>query len=233
MAIYITMEHIYKPKNWLLLFCNTYIAMMFVGLNTIMAQDERGSYLINKIEVEKAIKDLSEEELKIFKEETRKKIDQLQSQFSKIASRTESNAVKRIYIKQTLKLFLNEGRRVTIEVSSLTTNRIREFEIPRYLDRLSNLQQYQEVIMKRADACILSDFYEAGLDDNNNKIYKATATIYQEFIGKDERGKVIYSDLTTRTFEITLKLVPTVLDDSGYRWIALLGDVKVAGTIPN
>ena len=208
------------------------IIYLAFSLEPLLAQESRG-YVINKTEVDGTNKDLTPEELVIFKEETKKKIDQLQSQFSKIASRTETDAVKKIYQDQTLKLFLNEGKRVTIEVSSVSSNRIREFEIPRYLDRLANLQQYHEVIMKRADACVLSDFYEAGLDANNNKIYKATATIYQEFIGKDAEGNIIYMDQTTKTFEITLSMVPTVLDESGYRWAALLGDIKVAGTIPN
>lgn len=223
-----------KPRKKLKIIIYVLLATVFALplLGSLKAQDEVRGYVLNKVEVKNVGKELTGKELQIFKEETRKKIDQLQGQMSKIASRKESSAVKKIYKNQTLKLFLNNGKRVTIEVSSITTNRIRDYEIPVYLNRLANLAQYHEVIMKRADACILSDYYEAGLDANGNQIYKATATIYQEFIGKDENGKIIYYDKTTKTFEITLMLVPTVLDESGYRWAALLGDIKVAGTHP-
>lgn len=171
---------------------------------------------------------LSKEELELFRERTEIKIDEFQDNLSVLGSKDEMEETKTLYKELTLKLFINEGKTVTMEVSYLKDGEEHRRRLPMatYLDRLSKLN-YAKVDIKSSQSCYVSNFYKKGVDDKGFPIYTATATIYQEFAGYNAEGVAVYRDVTRKTIEIELRVTTGVFGD---RWIVLLGDVSVAET---
>ena len=122
--------------------------------------------------------DLSEEDLEMFKEEVRNRINTSHIYMSIIVSKKNDNATKVVYMKQALKLFMGEGNNyrdiydniqpaVRTQVSSKARNTKNWIQTKNYLRNLTSLS-YSEVQITQADVCYVSDFYKV-----RDGLYKA------------------------------------------------------------
>lgn len=184
---------------------------------------------------------LSDRQLKLFRERMVQRISEFQDNLGMIASVEQDRESKNTYIEQTRDMFINRATDSFIEISSLNSEEVATLLIPAYLSRLSRLTAYSRVEVKAAEIAYVSGFVPAGRDEYNNVFYEATATIKQEFIGYGNDGMVIYRDVTTKTIGLTLKQQQVFLAEADetageggpkWQWVALLNDIKVAGTIP-
>ena len=175
--------------------------------------------------------DLSEEDLEMFKEEVRNRINTYQMYLSFIGSTKNDHATKVLYMKQALKLFMGEGNNyrdiydniqpaVRTQVSSKARNTKNWIQTKNYLRNLTSLS-YSEVQITQADVCYVSDFYKV-----RDGLYKAAVTIKQKFVGMRD-GKVIYEDITEKTINVYLQQEITSV---GSQYVILLGDSEVLDT---
>ncbi len=166
---------------------------------------------------------LSEEDLAAFKERAKVSISHFQDYLTLLGSKKKNAETKAFYKEEALKLFKNNGKDVSMEVSALKEGREsrRRLPITVYLNNLIN-SKYAEIKITFADTWYVSNFHKVG----DNK-YVATATIFQRFEGYGTDGMAKYIDVTKKTIEIT---VEKVVDLYGERWTVLLGDISVAET---
>ncbi len=165
--------------------------------------------------------ELTDEELKAFKQTTRDKISELETCIKIIGDKKYSSIKKKKSIETALKLFIPDAK---MQVSSLRNGRVsvNTFPMETYFMRLKSLP-YSKVKISFYDLAYISDF-QKGADGK----YYATAFIFQKFEGF-YGDNLSYEDKTQKTIDITLEL----REDPFFkkkRWVILLGDVKVTET---
>ncbi len=171
---------------------------------------------------------LSETDLVAFKDRAKVSVRHLQDYIIMLASETKDSVKKSYYKKEAIKLFKNRGNDVIMEVSSLKNEKESRTRLPliRYFDNIITLTgangKYASVKITFAETWRVSNLHK--IDD---KKYRATATIFQKFVGYGADGHAKYEDTTKKTIEID---VEKITDLYGERWIVLLGDISVAET---
>lgn len=142
------------------------------------------------------------------------------------------------HIEYMLRDFINNGRPprhcegqescgAMMFVSSLNSDNPTAYRIRKYLYRLAN-NNYDSVLVDRAQACYVSKFRSMGTDSAGNTHYVATATYWQVFCGFME-GKPTYCDKTEKDIEVYLICAPT---EPGGDCRIKLGDTEVKDTTP-
>ncbi len=130
---------------------------------------------------------------------------------------SEANRV----IERTLELF-SEGSE--IGVSSLSSNKIKNYTIREYLERLMALN-YDKVKIQWFDIQYISD-----LERQPDGKYVGVITIYQKFEGRTEEG-LVYKDVTKKDITVYVERKETQIGGRiiGF-WDVMLGDIRVAET---
>lgn len=165
---------------------------------------------------------LSEQDIGLFKEQTKQKVEEFQQYIVTLGSKDEPAEKRNMAEKEALKLFY-KGSQMEISViqadgSVQKVNRPME----KYLARLKSLP-FTRVVIKFYDIAYISNFTKGP----NGKYY-STATIIQEFTGfKDD--KLIYKDVTKKDIEIIIDLVEDKFFNEK-RWKIFLGDIKATET---
>jgi hypothetical protein len=165
---------------------------------------------------------LSAQDIDLFKEQTKQKVEEFQQYIVTLGSKDEPTEKRNMAEKEALKLFY-KGARMEISViqpngSETKVNRPME----KYLARLKSLP-YTKIIIKFYDIAYISDF-KKGPD---GKFY-STATIIQEFTGFSN-DNIIYTDITKKDVEIIIDLVEDKFFNEK-RWKIFLGDIKAIET---
>jgi hypothetical protein len=165
---------------------------------------------------------LSAQDIDLFKEQTKQKVEEFQQYIVTLGSKDEPTEKRNMAEKEALKLFY-KGARMEISViqpngSEIKVNRSME----KYLARLKSLP-YTKIIIKFYDIAYISDF-KKGPD---GKFY-STATIIQEFTGFSN-DNIIYTDITKKDVEIIIDLVEDKFFNEK-RWKIFLGDIKATET---
>jgi len=177
--------------------------------------------------------DLSDDDIKAFKERTGQMIDIFQQNLSVLGSKEKSDKVKENYKEQTLKMFMGEGDTykdtyenehpaVHMQVSSLRNGieAKRTVLLKQYLVNLIRIG-YAKVEITQAETFRISNVYKVG--DH----YEATALIFQKFCGYTGDGRRVYCDTTKKT--IRIYIVPGE-DIMGKFWTVKFGDIDVSET---
>jgi hypothetical protein len=165
---------------------------------------------------------LSEQDIQLFKEQTKQKVDEFQQYIVTLGSKDEPAEKRNMAEKEALKLFYKGAQ---MEISMMQADgTVQKIDRPmeKYLARLKSLP-FTKVIIKFYDIAYIRDFTK-GPDGK----YYSTATIIQEFTGfKDDN--IVYSDVTKKDIEIIIDLVEDkfFLDK---RWKIFLGDIKATET---
>lgn len=164
--------------------------------------------------------ELSASEIEEFKERAKVKVKHFQDYLSILGSKNKKADVKRHYKEETLKLFVGDGKEVTMEVSIIDRGQEsrKRHPITNYLDNLIKLP-YAKVEITFANTWYISNFYKTA-----EGRYEATATLFQEFRGRTTEGN-LHASKTKKTIQIYIEMVE---DDFGKRWVVRLGDVSVA-----
>lgn len=173
---------------------------------------------------------LTSDELKIFKEEVRHRVNRFQMYLTFIGSKKNDVATKQEYVKQTLKLFIGNGEdykdiydniqpAVRMQVSSKKSDKKTWQRTKTYLNRLINLT-YREVEITWADVCRVGEFHKV-----RDGLYVTTVTISQRFVGYRDSGS--YSDTTDKSITVYLEEEVTTV---GGRYRVLFGDIEVLET---
>jgi transcriptional regulator with PAS, ATPase and Fis domain len=165
---------------------------------------------------------LSEQDIEVFKEQTKQKVDEFQQYIITLGSKDEPAEKRNMAEKEALKLFF-KGAEMEISViqpdgSVLKVNRPME----KYLARLKSLP-YTRVVIRFYDIAYIKEFTK-GPDGK----YYSTATIIQEFTGFND-DNIVYTDVTKKDIEIIIDLV----EDKFFmekRWKIFLGDIKASET---
>lgn len=165
---------------------------------------------------------LSEQDIQLFKEQTKQKVDEFQQYIVSLGSKDEPAEKRNMAEKEALKLFYKGAQ---MEISMMQTDgTVQKINRPmeKYLARLKSLP-FTKVIIKFYDIAYIRDFTK-GPDGK----YYSTATIIQEFTGfKDDN--IVYTDVTKKDIEIIIDLV----EDKFFlekRWKIFLGDIKATET---
>ncbi len=165
---------------------------------------------------------LSDQDIEVFKEQTKQKVDEFQQYIMTLGSKDEPAAKRNMAEKEALKLFF-KGAQMEISVikgdgSVQKINRPME----KYLARLKSLP-YTRVVIKFYDIAYISEFTK-GPDGK----YYSTATVIQEFTGFNE-DNIVYTDVTKKDIEIIIDLVEDAFFKEK-RWKIFLGDIKASET---
>ncbi len=165
---------------------------------------------------------LSQQDIEVFKQQTKQKVDEFQQYIVTIGSKDEPMDKRNLAEREALKLFFAGAQ---IEISSIDQNG-ETVKVPRpiqkYLARLKSLP-YTKVVIKFYDIAYVSEFTK-GPDGK----YYSVATIIQEFTGFNG-DNIIYTDVTKKEVEIIIDLV----EDQFFHeksWKIFLGDIKAAET---
>ncbi len=176
--------------------------------------------------------ELSEKDKVEFKLRVGQMIDRLQENLSLLGSKEYKNNVKKVYEKETLRLFMGEGEAyeesngiihdpVKMQVSSvrygITT--IRNIYLKKYLKNLIRIR-YAKVELTQAKTFYVGNIQKVG--DH----YEAVATIFQKFCGYND-GVKKYCDVTTKNIHIYI--IPQE-DEYGQFWLVKFGDIDVKDT---
>ncbi len=165
---------------------------------------------------------LSDEDAKVFKEQTKQKVDEFQQYIVTIGSKDEPAQKRNMAEKEALKLFYKGAVMETTTLMSDGESRTRSRPMAKYLARLKALP-YTKVVIKFYDIAYVRDFVK-GPDGK----YYSTATIIQEFTGFNG-DNIVYTDVTKKEIEIVIDLV----EDPFYnekQWVLMLGDIKATET---
>lgn len=165
---------------------------------------------------------LSEQDIQVFKEQTKQKVDEFQQYIVTLGSKDEPAEKRNMAEKEALKLFYKGAQ---MEISMIMPDGIVQKvnrSMEKYLARLKSLP-FTKVVIKFYDIAYIRDFTK-GPDGK----YYSTATIIQEFTGfKDDN--IVYTDITKKDIEIIIDLV----EDKFFkekRWKIFLGDIKANET---
>lgn len=165
---------------------------------------------------------LSAQDIELFKEQTKQKVDEFQQYIVTLGSKEQPIEKRNMAEKEALKLFYKGAM---IEISDIQTDgsaKVIARPIEKYLARLKSLP-FTKVVIRFYDIVYISDFTK-GPDGR----YYSTATIIQEFSGFN-KDNIIYTDVTKKNIEIIVDLV----EDKFFmekRWRIFLGDIKAIET---
>ena len=165
---------------------------------------------------------LSVQDIQLFKEQTKQKIEEFQQYIVTLGSKDEPAEKRNMAEKEAIKLFYKgsqmEISMVQADGTTLKVNRPME----KYLARLKSLP-YTKVVIKFYDIAYISNFTK-GPDGK----YYSTATIIQEFTGFND-DKLVYTDVTKKEVEIIIDLIEDKFFNEK-RWKIFLGDIKASET---
>jgi hypothetical protein len=165
---------------------------------------------------------LSEQDIELFKEQTKQKVDEFTQYISTIGSKEEPEEKRNMAEKEALKLFYKgaEMEISIIQADSVVLKISRPME--KYLARLKSLP-FTKVVIKFYDIAYIREFTK-GADGK----YYSTATIIQEFTGFS-KDNIIYTDVTKKDIEIIVDIVEDKFFQEK-RWKIFLGDIKATET---
>lgn len=174
--------------------------------------------------------DLTSEQLEMFKEEVKHRVERFQRYLTFIASKKNDVATKKEYVKQTLKLFIGKGEpykdvndnvipAVRMQLSDTKTKKKYWRKTKDYLNNLINLP-YQKLEITWVDVCRVSEPYKV-----RDGLYVATVAISQRFAGiRDNR---VIENIDDKV--ITVYLEENVTSVGGH-YKVLFGDIEVVHT---
>ena len=165
---------------------------------------------------------LSEQDVEVFKEQTKQKVDEFQQHIVTIGSKDEPAEKRNLAEKEALKLFFKGAVMETSSIMSDGTIRKTARPMEKYLARLKSLP-YTRVVIKFYDIVYVREFTK-GPDGK----YYSTATIIQEFTGFSG-DDIIYKDITKKEIEIIIDLIEDTFFNEK-RWKLFLGDIKASET---
>jgi len=165
---------------------------------------------------------LSEQDIEVFKEQTKQKVDEFQQYIITLGSKDEPAEKRNMAEKEAIKLFYKGAQmEISILAADGSTHKVMR-SMEKYLARLKSLP-YTKVVIRFYDIAYISEFTK-GPDGK----YYSTATIIQEFTGFNE-DNIIYTDVTKKDIEIIIDLVEDKFFNEK-RWKIFLGDIKASET---
>ncbi len=198
------------------------ILLAIILLNpNLLAQQSKTAKTSKQAKISDEIS-LSDEDAKVFKKQTKQKVDEFQQYIVTIGSKDEPPQKRNMAEKEALKLFYEGAVMETTTLLSSGESRTRSRPMAKYLARLKALP-YTKVVIKFYDIAYVRDFVK-GPDGK----YYSTATIIQEFTGFNG-DNIVYTDVTKKEIEIVIDLV----EDPFYnekQWVLMLGDIKATET---
>ena len=165
---------------------------------------------------------LSEQDIQLFKEQTKQKVEEFQQYIVTLGNKDEPAEKRNMAEKEAIKLFY-KGSQMEISMA-MPDGSVQKVNRPmeKYLARLKSLP-FTKVIIKFYDIAYISNFTK-GPDGK----YYSTATIIQEFTGFND-DKLVYTDVTKKEIEIIIDLVEDKFFNEK-RWKIFLGDIKASET---
>jgi hypothetical protein len=165
---------------------------------------------------------LSEQDIQVFKEQTKQKVEEFQQYIVTLGSKDEPAEKRNMAEKEAIKLFYKGSQmEISLVMPDGTTQKVNR-PMEKYLARLKSLP-YTKVVIKFYDIAYISNFTK-GPDGK----YYSTATIIQEFTGFND-DKIVYTDVTKKEVEIIIDLVEDKFFNEK-RWKIFLGDIKASET---
>lgn len=165
---------------------------------------------------------LSDQDLELFRIQTKQKVEELQQHIATIGDKGASTDKRNLAEREALKLFYS-GAQIEISHRDEAGNISKiSRDIKQYLARLKSLP-YTRVVIKFYEIAYISDFTR-GPDGK----YYSVATLLQEFTGFTG-DNIAYSDITKKEVEIIVDLVedPFFKEKS---WRIFLGDIRAVET---
>lgn len=196
------------------------IGILIIGVNLVNAQTKtavtsKQAKLVSEIS-------LSDQDIEVFKDQTKQKIDEFQQHIVTIGSKDEPTEKRNLAEKEALKLFYKGSQMEISSIQSDGTSKKVNRPMEKYLARLKSLP-YTKVVIKFYDIAYVRDFTK-GPDGK----YYSTATIIQEFTGFSG-DDIVYKDVTKKEVEIIIDLVNDPFFNEK-RWKLFLGDIKASET---
>jgi len=188
----------------------------------INAQDKsKSAYAGKEAKITDEI-ELADEDIELFKEHTRQKVDEFQQHIVTIGDKSQPAEKRDMAEREALKLFFKDAQMETSTVMPDGSIKITSRPMEKYLSRLKSLP-YTQVVIEFYDIAYIREFTK-GPDGR----YYSTATIFQKFTGFDG-DNILYTDVTQKEIEIILELVEDKFFNEK-RWVIFLGNIKATET---
>jgi hypothetical protein len=198
------------------------VAIFFLAISSINAQvSDKTASSSKQAKIVEEI-NLSANDIEIFKDQTKQKIEELQQHIVIMGSKDETTEKRNLAEKEAIKLFFKGAEMQTSYIAPNGSVTVQSRTMEKYFARLKSLP-YTKVIIKFYDIVYLTSFTK-GPDGR----YYSTATIIQEFTGFTG-DNIAYKDVTKKEIEIVIDLV----DDKFFnekKWKVLLGNIKATET---
>lgn len=197
------------------------VPILIFGLLSIAQGQTKTAVTSKKAKLVSEI-NLSDQDIEVFKEQTKQKVEEFQQHIATIGSKDEPDEKRNLAEKEALKLFYKGAE---MEISSIMKDgSVRKVARPmeKYLARLKALP-YTQVVIKFYDIAYVREFTK-GPDGK----YYSTATIIQEFTGFSG-DDIVYKDVTKKEVEIIIDLIEDPFFNEK-RWKLFLGDIKATET---
>jgi hypothetical protein len=165
---------------------------------------------------------LSTNDIEVFKEQTKQKVDEFQQHIVTIGSKDEPAEKRSLAEREALKLFCKGAEMQTSYIAADGAVSIQSRPIEKYLARLKSLP-YTKVVIKFYDIVYLTSFTK-GPDGR----YYSSATVIQEFTGFTG-DQIAYKDVTKKEIEIIIDLVEDKFFNEK-KWKVFLGNIKATET---
>ena len=157
-----------------------------------------------------------------FKVAVMQRVRDLEAAIKVITNRTFSEDIRYDAVDVATSYFASANQ--DFEVSNVKTKKVRVYPVNTYLSRLYNLP-YDVTTIDWVDFRWASELYQTPNGD-----YNGSVQVIQRFRGKID-GKIVYTDLTTKTIDITVRTHTMDLGDRTEEVIQIeLRDVKVSET---
>lgn len=165
---------------------------------------------------------LSDDDIDLFKEQTKQKVEEFQQHIVTIGSKDQPAERRNMAEKEALKLFYKGAEMQTSKVNADGTVSIQSRPMEKYLARLKSLP-YSSVVIKFYDLVYISSFVK-GPDGR----YYSSATVIQEFTGFTG-DDIAYKDVTKKEIEIVIDMVEDKFFNEK-KWKVFLGNIKATET---
>lgn len=165
-------------------------------------------------------KEISEKQYEIIKEETLRKVTELNHYITVITDKSILNEeIHKQAVTDAVKLFQNEDK--IIQVSNIKSTSVSEQKVRAYFNKIRVLK-YSKIDIKWYDVEYVSEL-KKGADNR----YYGIVTVFQKFTGYSG-DNVSYTDITQKNIEI----IVDVKEDpyGGKSWVVFLGNMSVEET---
>ena len=171
-------------------------------------------------------KELTKEDKEYLKKATFEGINHLEDYIKKISNKSKKLDIREGLIKVALELFVNNGEKTTVEVSSVNSKLTKTYKTKEYFWNLATIN-YAQVQISFAHTYFVSDFKLRA-----DRKYEGIVSIEQTFTGTPKSREFSpYKDVTKKNIKVVAEKIDVVnATSTTSHWRIFFDNIKVTET---